>query len=103
MSTEAVETTGRCARDANMLVLAYAAVSAGKDLPRRQIAETLDSLGYQHSDGRPVDAHALRGFEGNALDVLMNVAAPPFNRRTEHRTSPVAAALAYVALTRPAA
>ncbi|MCA5894842.1 plasmid pRiA4b ORF-3 family protein [Isoptericola sp. NEAU-Y5] len=91
------------ARDANLLVLAYAAVSAGNALPRRQIAETLDSLGYHRSDGRSVDVHALRNFEGNALDVLLNVATPPFDRRTEHRISPAAAALAYAALIRPSA
>ncbi|WP_344250681.1 plasmid pRiA4b ORF-3 family protein [Isoptericola hypogeus] len=91
------------ARDANLLVLAYAAVSTGNEIPRRQIAETLDSLGYQRSDGRPVDAYALRSFEGNALDVLLNVATPPFDRRTEHRISPAAAALAYAALTRSSA
>ncbi|MEU2200576.1 plasmid pRiA4b ORF-3 family protein [Isoptericola sp. NPDC019482] len=87
-------------RDADLLVLAYAAVSPGQELPRERIAEILSSLGYRHADGRAVDQYALRSYEGNALDILANVAAPPFTHRQEYQVTTVAAALAHAALTR---
>ncbi len=81
---------------AGLLVLAYAATSAGRELPVRRIAAALSELGWQHRDGRALD-----GYEIYRLDVfsaLANVSERPAKFSDRDRVSPAAAALARAAL-----
>jgi hypothetical protein len=82
--------------DADVLVLAHTAVSAGSDLPRRVIAGLLTEIGYRFPDGRPVCEHAVPVYDG-AAGVLLNVSDTPVGH--PRRVSPVAAGLARAALT----
>jgi hypothetical protein len=84
--------------DADVLVLAHTAVSAGSDLPRRVIASLLTEIGYRYPNGSPVGEYTVALYEG-AAGVLLNVSDTPVRRPLRYRVSPVAAALARAALT----
>jgi hypothetical protein len=90
----------RFAIDADLLVLAYATIGPGQDLPADRIAAHLTDLGYRTSDDRPVPEYYLHQYENNAHDVLVNVNPDPVQRGHHGRISPAAAALAHAALTR---
>ncbi|MFC4632170.1 hypothetical protein ACFO6V_28265 [Promicromonospora alba] len=49
--------------DADLLVLAYAAVTPAGELPLDRIAAHLTDLRYQHDDGRPAARHVLHQYE----------------------------------------
>lgn len=85
-------------RDADLLVLACAAVGPGRALPLRQVAAALADLGYRYSDGAVVDEHAVRTHERSVYEVLLDVSPAPDVRREQRRIGPVAAALARAAL-----
>ncbi|MGI5187683.1 plasmid pRiA4b ORF-3 family protein [Promicromonospora sp. CA-289599] len=89
---------GRFTVDADLLVLAYAAVTPDGELPLDRIAAHLTDLGYLHDDGRPVAGHVLHQYEANVHDILVNVDAPPTGRRARSQISAIAAALAGAAL-----
>ena len=89
---------GRFVVDADLLVLAYAAVTPDGELPLDRIAAHLTDLGYEHDDGRPVAGHVLHQYAANVHDVLVNVDAPPAGRRARSQISTVAATLAHAAL-----
>lgn len=89
---------GRFAVDADLLVLAYAAVTPDDELPLDRIAGHLTDLRYQHDDGRPIARHVLHQYEASVHDVLVNIAEPPTGRRARSQISAVAAALANAAL-----
>jgi len=58
-------------RDAMLLLLAYAASSAGQEIPLEPIAEALTHLGWRQRDGRPLDGYEL--YRLAAFDTLINV------------------------------
>ena len=91
---------GRFVVDADLLVLAYAAVTPDGELPLDRIAAHLADLGYQHDDGQTASGHDLHRYENNVHDVLVNVAEPPAGRRARSQISAVASALADTALQR---
>ena len=91
---------GRFDVDADLLVLAYAAVTPDGELPLDLIAAHLTDLGYQHDDGQPVAGHNLHQYEANVHDTLVNIAEPPAGRRARSQISAVASALANTALQR---
>lgn len=91
---------GRFTVDADLLVLAYAAVTPDGELPLDRIAAHLTDLKYRHDDGRPIARHVLHQYEANVHDVLVNIAEPPTGRRARSQISAVAAALANAALGR---
>ena len=91
---------GRFAVDADLLVLAYAAVTPNGELPLDLIAAQLTDLGYQHDDGRPIAGHVLHQYEFDVHDVLVNIAEVPAGRRERSHISAAAAALATAALQR---
>lgn len=81
----------------SLLLLAYAATSPGRPIPREEVAAALSELGWRHRDGRP-----LEGYEIYRLDVfttLVNVTDGPAPRGGRDWVSPAAAALARAALT----
>ncbi|GAA4847169.1 hypothetical protein GCM10023221_27370 [Luteimicrobium xylanilyticum] len=86
------------AGDADVLVLAHAAVSTGADLPLRSIASLLTEVGYQYSDGDPITEYAVPVHDG-AASVLLDVSDTPAVYPHRYRVSPVAAALGRAALT----
>ena len=84
--------------DATLLVLTFAASSAGAELPVDVIAAALTDLGWRSGDGQPVkgsDLHAVR-----ALEVLRNVGGEPTDPFARWRVSQDAAQLAQAALQR---
>lgn len=89
---------GRFTVDADLLVLAYAAVTPGGELPLDRIAAHLTDLGYEHDDGQPVARRDLRLYESTVHHALVNIAEPPSGRRARSQISAVAAALANAAL-----
>ncbi|MBE1878478.1 plasmid pRiA4b ORF-3 family protein [Myceligenerans sp. TRM 65318] len=89
---------GVFAVEANLLVLAHAAISPGSDLPLDRIAADLAYMGYEHSDGSPLRGYQFRHYDNTAITVLANVDQPPAGRRERERISPVAATLAHAAL-----
>lgn len=83
-------------RDATLMLLTYAASSAGQEIPLEPIAEALAHLGWQHGDGRRLDGHEL--YRLAAFDTLINVSDEPAELGGRRRISPAAAALARAAL-----
>jgi hypothetical protein len=77
---------------ATLLMLAFAAGSAGSVLPLDKTAALLADLGWRYSDGRPPSDVALRHLP--VFDVLMNVTDQPITRARRNIVSPAAAALA---------
>lgn len=81
---------------ATLLLLAYAAASAGSRLPFDTIAASLAELGWRYSDGRSISESSLHHLTAN--NVLINVTDQPVTRARRDVVSPVAAALARRAL-----
>jgi len=82
---------------ATLLVLLYAATSAGNDLPLDRVARAMREFGWSTARG-PLQAHDLYRLDG--LTILRNVSRDPVDFRHRDRISPAAAALARAALTR---
>jgi hypothetical protein len=82
--------------DATLLLLAYAATSAGSEIELDAVAAALTTLGWQTKDRRPVERRDLYWIP--ALEVLRNVASDPTDWATRWRISPAAANLARAAL-----
>ncbi|GAB2469349.1 plasmid pRiA4b ORF-3 family protein [Xylanimonas ulmi] len=87
------------ADDANLLVLAYAATSMGKQLPWAAIGAHLGEIGYRMPDGSPVDRASLR-HAGTAGSILGAIGERSEDRRAQGRVSAVAGTLALTALRR---
>jgi len=81
---------------ATLLILAFAAASAGSSLPFDKIAALLTELGWRHSDGRSVSESSVRQLF--VYDVLITVTDQPVTRTRRDIVSPAAAALARRAL-----
>ncbi|MFD2792961.1 hypothetical protein ACFS27_05305 [Promicromonospora vindobonensis] len=86
--------------DADLLMLAYAAITPDGELPLDRIATHLTNLGYQYDDGRPIARYDVLHYEANVHDILVNIAEPPAGRRPRSQISAVASALARTALQR---
>ena len=84
--------------DANLLMLAYAAITPDGELPLDRIAAHLTDLGYQYEDGQPIARYDVLHYEANVHDILVNIAAPPAGRRPRRQISAVASTLARTAL-----
>jgi hypothetical protein len=84
--------------DATLLVLTFAASSAGVELPVDVIAVALTDLGWRTADGQPVKGSYL--YSVRALELLRNVGGEPADPFARWRVSPVAAQLAHAALHR---
>lgn len=84
--------------DATLLVLAFAASSAGAELAVDVIAAALTDLGWRTGDGQRVRGSDLYGVR--ALELLGNVGSAPDDPFARWRVSPVAAQLARAALQR---
>lgn len=87
-----------CHRDATLVLLVYAASSAGHRIPLEPIAEALAHLGWRHRDGRSLEGHELDRL--TAFDTLVNVSDRPAKLGDRKWISPTAAALARAALRR---
>jgi len=81
---------------ATMLMLAFAAASAGSELPFDKMAALLADLGWRYSDGRSISESSLRQLP--VYEVLINVTDQPATRAQRNIVSPAAAALARRAL-----
>ncbi|MGH3598583.1 MAG: plasmid pRiA4b ORF-3 family protein [Mycobacterium sp.] len=81
---------------ATLLLLAYAAASAGSKLPFDKIAALLAELGWRYSDGRSISESSLHHLP--VYDLLINVTDKPVTRARRNIVSPAAAALARRAL-----
>ncbi|WP_246133646.1 plasmid pRiA4b ORF-3 family protein, partial [Mycobacterium helveticum] len=77
---------------ATLLMLTYAAGSAGSGLPFDTMTALLAELGWRYSDGRSVSESSLRQLP--VYEVLINVTDQPVNRARRNIVSPAAAALA---------
>lgn len=77
---------------ATMLMLTFAAASAGSSLPFDKITALLTELGWRYSDGGSLSESSLRQLLVH--DVLMNVTDQPTTRLRHNIVSPAAAALA---------
>ncbi len=76
---------------ATLLLLLFAATSAGSDLPRSTIAAALTELGWSRGDRTPLSGYEIRDLP--AFDMLMNMADS-----TDHgRWAPISAAAAALA------
>lgn len=84
--------------DATLLLLAYAASSAGREVPLKPIAEALTHLGWRNRDGRPFGGYEI--YHVPAFDTLINVADKPADLGGGPQISQAAAALARAALRR---
>ncbi|ACZ30631.1 plasmid pRiA4b ORF-3 family protein [Xylanimonas cellulosilytica DSM 15894] len=87
------------ADDTDLLVLAYAATGVGTQLPWAAIGAHLGEIGYQMSDGSPVDRASLR-HASNAGSLLEAIGERSEDRRSQGRVSAVAGTLAHTALRR---
>jgi hypothetical protein len=85
--------------DATLLLVLYTATSAGSEPPLGTIADALNHLGWQSSDGRPITASDL--YRLPALDVLRNVSTAHPSAGTWWRIDDGAAELARAALRKP--
>jgi hypothetical protein len=81
---------------ATMLMLTFAAASAGSKLPFDKMTALLAELGWRYSDGRSLSESSLRQLPVH--DVLINVTDQPATRARRNIVSPAAAALARRAL-----
>ncbi|OBK31618.1 hypothetical protein A5634_13660 [Mycobacterium asiaticum] len=81
---------------ATLLMLTFAAASAGSTLPLDKIAALLAELGWRHSDGRTPAGSSLYHLPVN--EILINVTDQPVTRALRDIVSPAAAALARKAL-----
>ncbi|GAB3038215.1 plasmid pRiA4b ORF-3 family protein [Mycobacterium bourgelatii] len=81
---------------ATLLLLAYAATSAGSKMPFEKVAALLNEVGWRHSDGRPVAASSL--YHLPVYNVLINLTDQPIDVARRDVVSPGAAALARLAL-----
>lgn len=82
--------------DAALLLLAFAATSAGAELPLDDVAAALTEAGWQTNEGRPVERRDLYWIP--ALEILRNVTSEPTGWADRWRISPAAAWLARAAL-----
>jgi len=82
--------------DAALLLLAYAATSAGAELPLDQVAAALTASGWQTDEGRPIERRDL--YRIPALEVLRNVTSEPSGWTERWRIRRTAASLARAAL-----
>ena len=87
---------GEFIAQATILMLAFAAASAGSPLPLHTVAVLLTELDWRHADGRTVSESDLRQLP--VCDVLTNVTDQPLTRSRRGIVSPGAAALARRAL-----
>lgn len=90
------ESDDKFVRQANLLVLLYAATGADADLPLDRVAQAMREFGWATSRG-PLQGRDLYHLE--ALDLLRNVSDRPVDFRRRDRISAPAAALARAALT----
>jgi hypothetical protein len=81
--------------DAALLLLAYAATSAGSEIPLDGVAAALTTVGWR-ADGHPIECRDL--YWAPALEVLRNVTSEPTTWPDRWRISPAAARLARAAL-----
>ncbi len=81
---------------ATLLMLAFAAASAGSKLPFDKITALLAELGWRYSDGRSVSEPSLHHLP--VYEVLINVTDQPVTRARRNIVSPAAAELARRAL-----
>lgn len=81
---------------ATMLMLTFAAASAGSELPFDKMTALLADLGWRYSDGRSLSESSLRQLP--VYEVLINVTDQPATRARRNIVSPAAAALARRAL-----
>ena len=81
---------------ATLLMLVFAAASAGSKLPFDKMSALLADLGWRYSDGRSISELALRQLP--VYDVLVNVTDQPVTWARRNVVSPAAAALASRAL-----
>lgn len=82
--------------DAVLLLLAYAATSAGAELPLDEIAAALTAAGWQADGGGRIERRDL--YSMAALEVLRNVTSEPAGWADRWRISPAASRLARAAL-----
>jgi hypothetical protein len=81
---------------ATLLMLAFAAASAGSRLPFDKMTALLAELGWRYSNGRAISESSLRHLPVH--QVLINVTDQPVTRARRDVVSPAAAALARSAL-----
>lgn len=79
-----------------MLMLAFAAASAGSEQPLDKMTALLAELGWRYSDGRSISESSMRQLP--VYEVLTNVTDQPVTRVRRNIVSPAAAALARKAL-----
>jgi hypothetical protein len=82
--------------DAALLLLLYAATSAGAEIPLEDVAAALTGAGWQAESGQPIERRDL--YWSTALEVLLNVGSDHAGRPDRWRISPAAARLARAAL-----
>jgi hypothetical protein len=80
-----------------LLMLAFAAASAGSKLPFDKMKALLAELGWRYSDGRSISESSLRRLP--VYEVLINVTDQPVTHAQRNIVSPAAAALARRALS----
>ncbi|MGA9373795.1 MAG: plasmid pRiA4b ORF-3 family protein [Mycobacterium sp.] len=83
---------------ATLLMLAFAAASAGSKLPFDKMTALLAELGWRYSDGRSISESSLHQLP--VYEVLTNVTDQPTTRAQRNIMGPAAAALARRALSR---
>lgn len=83
---------------AALLLLAYTAASADRELPFATITALLNNFGWRHEDGSPVVEVDVRWLP--MWDILQNITDQPVTFRRYDVVSPAAAALARRALRR---
>jgi hypothetical protein len=82
---------------ATLLMLAFAAASAGSKLPFDKMTALLVELGWRYSDGRSISESSLHQLP--VYEVLINVTDQPVTQARRNIVSPAAAALARKALS----
>lgn len=87
---------GSFAQESTLVALVYVATSGGTPVSLGRIAEALSARGWRRSDGEEIGSLSLYGLE--PLQVLRDVSDRPVTFRDRNRYSPVAVALARIAL-----